>query len=113
MANDTKKEYKELFKKYPNVGDVWTGNEEEKEIHYTVKNYTKNGSRWVLEDEKTYTINYIHYYNVIDPRATRFFKNLGGYERTLCSYTKRGYLPVEVTSINPDRTYKTVRTFSF
>ena len=110
---ETKKEYKELFKKYPNVGDVWTGNEDEKTIDYTIKNYVKSGSRWTLTEEKHETINYIHFYNVVDPRATRFFRNLGGYDVTKCAYTCKGFLPVEVISINPDRTYKTVRTFKF
>lgn len=110
---ETKKEYNELFKKYPNVGDVWTGNEDEKTIDYTIKNYVKNGSRWTLTEEKHEKINYINYYNVVDPRAARFFRSLGGYDKTTCSYTRKGYLPVECVSINPDRTYKTVRSFKF
>lgn len=111
--SETKKEYKELFKKYPNVGDLWTGNEDEKTIEYTVRNYTKKGSRWILEKETSYNVNYINYYNVVDPRATRFFRNLGGYDKTTCTYTNKGYLPTNVISISPDRQSKTERQFKF
>lgn len=49
--------------------------------------------------------------NVFD--AVQFFKDLGGYEKVSCGYTKAGYLPDELLSISPNRTEKTVRKYYF
>lgn len=110
---EARETYKELFKTYPEVSGVWTPTEDEKTIEYTCTHYEKRGARWAeVESERT-ACNYVTYYNVVDPRASRFMRNLGGYERTTCNYTKRGYIPTECVSISPDRTEKTVRTFKF
>lgn len=110
---EARETYAELFKKYPEVSGVFTDNEDEKRIMYRCENYEKHGSRWELVDITEERINYVFYYNVVDPRASRFMRNLGGYERTTVNYTKRGYIPTECVSISPDRTAKTVRRFEF
>lgn len=110
---EARETYAELFKKYPEVSGVFTDNEDKKSIIYWCENYEKHGSRWELVDITEERINYVFYYNVVDPRASRFMRNLGGYERTTVNYTKRGYIPTECVSISPDRTAKTVRRFEF
>ena len=40
-----------------------------------------------------------------------FFKNLGGSERVTKGYTVAGYIPVELSSISPERKTKIVRSF--
>ena len=110
---EARETYKELFKTYPEVSGVWTPTEDEKAIEYTCTHYEKRGARWHETERKRTACNYVTYYNVVDPRASRFMRNLGGYERTTCNYTKRGYIPTECVSISPDRTAKTVRTFKF
>ena len=113
----TYKEYREKYKRaikaYPEITGLWRDTEDEKEITYTCINYEKRGSRWIETERTTEKINYIFYTNVVDPNAIAFFRNLGGYEKITKSYTRAGFLPVEVSSISPDRTQKTVRSFRF
>lgn len=111
--SEARETYKTLFKSYPEVTNLWSEDEDKKEITCTIKHYQKKGSRWIETESKTEQINYIFYWNTVDPRASRFMRNLGGYERTTLNYTKKGYIPVECISISPDRTEKTVRTFTF
>ena len=40
-----------------------------------------------------------------------FFRDLGGSERVTKGYTIAGYIPVELSSISPERKTKIVRTF--
>ena len=40
-----------------------------------------------------------------------FFRDLGGSERVTKGYTVAGYIPVELSSISPERKTKIVRTF--
>lgn len=108
-----KNEYKEAVKAYPDLTNLHNDNEENKEISLTCKRYIKSGSKWTQTESKTQAINYLHYANIIDPSASKFFRNLGGYERIKKNYTRRGYLPIEVISISPDRTKKTVYSFTF
>lgn len=105
--------YKEAIKAYPEITGLYTENEDEKPIFCTCTNYEKRGTKWVEVERTTENINFIFYSNIVDPAAIRFFRNLGGIERITKSYTKRGYLPIEVSSTSPDREHKTVRSFSF
>lgn len=73
--------------------------------------YHKRASRWVLAETETEDVDDRHYFNVFD--AVPFFRNLGGYERVICTYTTLGYIPVESISISPDRETKIVRKFKF
>ena len=110
---EIKKTYPRLFKAYPDTINLYTDDEDKKPITYTLKHYEKRGSRWQLVDEETKQINYIFYYNAIDPAASAFMRNLGGYERTEKAYTRAGLVPIRNTSISPDRTKKTVREYKF
>ena len=40
-----------------------------------------------------------------------FFRNLGGSERVTKGYTVAGYIPVELSSISPEKKTKIVRSF--
>ena len=52
-----------------------------------------------------------NYHNYTSDDTQRFFRRLGGSETAERCYTKRGYIVTRLTSINPDRTLKIVRTF--
>ena len=111
--SEAKQTYKRLFAKYPEVTSLWRPTTTENNITLTVEEYEKRGARWILTDSTTEKINYTFYYNTVDPNASDFFKNLGGYERTTCAYTRAGFIPVQCVSINPSRDRKTVRKFDF
>lgn len=108
-----KKEYKKALKAYPDASYLFTDSEDVEEISLTCKHYVKNGSKWEEASSRSEMVNYLHYMNVVDPRTIQFFKNLGGYEKVNKGYTCKGYLPIEVISISPDRTEKTVYKFTF
>lgn len=73
--------------------------------------YTKRGTRWAETERETESMTPAFYCNCVD--AVPFFRRCGGSERVSMSYTIRGYLPVEISSVSPDRCEKVVRRFSF
>lgn len=75
----------------------------------TETRYEKRGGKWYKTSEKREDVTPAYYFNTID--AIPFFRGLGGYERVYCGYCVRGYVPLEITSISPDRKEKTVRVF--
>ena len=99
--------YKAILKKFPDLlsGFGATGYT----YQLTKKEYEKVGSRWKLVDSETRDVSFENYMNVIS--AGPFFKNLGGRETLSKSYTPLGYVPVEVNSISPDGTQKSVWSF--
>lgn len=103
---EAKKTYKALFKKYPGMLEAFGYNPTMTEV-----SFIKSGSKWIETERRVRFVDAETYYNVFS--AIPFFRNLGGFERVSMSYTRAGYLPVEVVSISPDRTQKTVRTFDF
>ena len=81
-------------------------------ITMTEKTYTRHGNKWIIDsiNKEKYTVkNYIYTLDAIP-----FFRSLGGFEKVekhaVCPY---GYIPDVLTSINPDRTEKIVREFTF
>lgn len=102
-----KETYKRTLKKYP--GTSFTFGVEN--IGLKIVRQIKNGSRWNTTEQKEKTVDYEFYMNTVD--AIPFFKNLGGSERVSQSYTKIAYLPVEITSTSPDRSKRTIYTFTF
>lgn len=102
--------YKATLKKYPDIDTLFCFLDS-KVITETITHYTKKGGRWIETETKEALIPARYYYNVLD--AVPFFKNLGGYERIETKYTKHGLIPVRVTSINPSRDEKTVRSYKF
>lgn len=111
--SEFRNEYKKAIKTYPDITNLFQDSDDIREITLTCKHYEKSGSKWKQTASKAEAVNYLHYVNIIDPRTIQFFRNLGGYEKVSKGYTKRGYLPIEVTSISPDGTEKTVYSFTF
>ena len=73
------------------------------------KKCEKRGKKWFLVSEAREDVTPAFYFNTVD--AVTWFRERGGYERVICGYCVRGYVPLEIISINPDKTEKTVRTF--
>ena len=98
--------YKNLLKKHCEISNLF-------EAGYIIEmektEYLKIGSKWKENAKITKEVDYIHYCNVFD--SVYFFKNLGGYERTIKGYTFAGYIPIEQISISPDKTKKSVYSF--
>lgn len=103
---ETMEAYKPMFKKYPGMAGAFYYRPLMKEV-----SFIKSGSKWIEIGRKEHFVESEVYYNVVS--AVPWFRNLGGYERVSMSYTRAGYIPVEVISISPDRTQKTVRSFDF
>lgn len=103
---ETMDAYRPMFKKYPGMAGAFYYRPLMKEV-----SFVKSGSKWIETGRKERFVESEVYYNVVS--AVPFFRNLGGFERVSMSYTCAGYLPVEVVSISPDRTKKTVRSFVF
>lgn len=76
-----------------------------------IETQEKQGSRWITTETETKTISKSFYYNLIDERAIRFFRNLGGVETVQRNYTKMGYLPVRILSTSPNRETRIIRNF--
>ena len=106
---DFKNTYKKTLKKY-NV-DIIFDILNDKVITETRTHYIKSGSKWIKTDEKTEKINGLYYMNVLD--SVQFFRNLGGLETVKKTYTKHGFIPTTINSVNPSRDEKTVRSYSF
>ena len=77
----------------------------------TLETQEKQGSKWITTETETKTISKSFYYNMIDEKAIRFFRNLGGIETVQRNYTKMGYIPVRILSTSPDRQTRIIRTF--
>lgn len=107
-----KEEYKKMFFKYPETSNL-IKSEDIEDIGFIRTNYIKEGSKWIIEDQEESKINFEFYFNVIDPRAIQFFRNLGGTERVTLNYTGKGYIPVKVVSTNPSRDRRTIYEFIF
>ena len=105
--------YKALLKASPEVSNLYQDDQDATPYTLTIEHYEKRGSRWKLIDTDTRPIGFIHYCNTVDPNASAFMRSLGGWERTTRTYTRKGYLPTECISINPDRTKKTIRRIKF
>ena len=72
---------------------------------------TSSGKSWKknpVEINKS-IINSENFKNIIS--SIPFFRNLGGSERVTKGYTIAGYIPVELSSISPDKETKIVRRF--
>lgn len=72
---------------------------------------TPSGKSWKSkpDSEETKKIPADWYHNYFD--AVPFFRNCGGSESVQMGYTYAGYLPVQLTSISPERDKKIVRRF--
>ena len=72
---------------------------------------TLSGKSWKSKaDEETIRkVKTDWYHNIFD--GIPFFRGLGGSERVEYGYTYAGYLPVQCTSISPDRETKVIRRY--
>ena len=71
----------------------------------------KEGTKTVFTASPSTTENITEsqYNNIIESK--KFFQSLGGIERDIKTYTKRGYKVTRITSTSPDRKTKVVREF--
>ena len=86
---------------------------EQYKITLTTERYerTSSGKSWKknpVESNKS-IINSENFKNIIS--SISFSRNLGGSERVTKGYTIAGYIPVELSSISPDKKTKIVRKF--
>jgi hypothetical protein len=74
---------------------------------------TESGKSWRSKptSEETEIIKFENYFNYLS--SVQFFKNMGGYERVEKGYTIAGHIPVQITSISPDKTEKIIYKFKF
>lgn len=107
---EIRKTYQWVLRRYPST-DGLTGRMYDELGTVTTTYYAKRGSRWIetKQDVKAFTGSY--YFNTVD--AVPFFRGLGGYERVELAYSYAGYIPRRITSINPDRTVRVIREFTF
>ena len=108
--SEFRKTYAWMIKAYPGTSEIYRDNFTSDMIgKCTTEKYVKSGNSWKKVSESKKDVTGYNYCNCID--AIPFFRNLGGYERAECRYTVRGYIPVVISSISPDRKEKTVRNF--
>ena len=100
-----------MLNMYPGTDRVYRENMSEKIGGLKMETYEKIGGKWKIVSRECSELTPAIYCNSVD--AIPFFRNLGGYERIEMNYTRLAYLPVVISSINPDRTKKVVRTFLF
>jgi hypothetical protein len=81
------------------------------QITLTKENYFKDGKKWTLSETETELIDLKTVERIAD--SVKFFRRLGGTETLVKGYTCAGYNPVKLTSTNPDKTAKTIRTFNY
>lgn len=74
---------------------------------------TESGKSWRKKPDTVSAKNITReqYNNVVD--ATPFFRRLGGVETVTKAYTCIGYVPIQISSINPSKTVKIIRRFEF
>lgn len=102
--------YAETLKKYPETRELYFNDFYGFLIgKVTTEKYEKRGKEWFLVSMRREDVTPAYYFNTVD--AVSFFRNLGGYERVKRGYCVRGCVPLEITSISPDRKEKTVRKF--
>jgi hypothetical protein len=80
-------------------------------ITLTKETYYKDGRKWALCEIETEAVDLRTVERIAD--SVKFFRRLGGTETLVKGYTCAGYNPVKLTSTNPDKTAKTIRTFNY
>ena len=84
-------------------------------IRMTTKIYsrTDSGKSWRANPDETETqiIDERQYNNIVCDDTLRWFRRLGGSETPTRSYTAHGYKIVQLSSCDPSRSIKKVRTF--
>ena len=86
------------------------------QIILTQKEFIKNPNTkttYILKHETIEEISEDQHRNMTNDNTLRFFRRLGGSENKVYGYTCNGYKVTKLTSTNPDKTTKVVRTFKF
>ena len=109
--SEFRKTYRDMLKKYPGTGNIYREDMQETIGTCIKTTYTKRGSRWIETEKERAEFTRANYCNCVD--AVPFFRALGGYEKVETGYTYKGFLPVQINSISPDKKQKIVRTFVF
>ena len=75
---------------------------------------TEAGKKWGKQpaEVERLAVDEEYYNNIFNKSTLNFFKGLGGTERIMKGYTIEGYIPVQLTSISPDKTTKIIRKFT-
>lgn len=89
----------------------------ERTVNITEYTYsrTDSGKSWKSKPDtvENFVVSWEQYLDMTSPDTCRFFRRLGGSEFLSRSYTKYGYLPVELISCNPSKDIRIVRVFDF
>ena len=75
---------------------------------------TESGKNWKKQpvEVERLKVDEEYYNNIFNKSTLNFFKGLGGTERITKGYTIEGYIPVQLTSISPDKTTRIIRKFT-
>lgn len=105
-----RKMYAWTLKNYPGTYELFNSDFHNFMIgKVTTEKHEKRGGKWTLISTEKDDVTPAYYFNSVD--AVPFFRHLGGRESVSCGYCVRGYVPLLISSISPDRTQKTVRKF--
>jgi hypothetical protein len=110
--SDFKKEFSAALKKYPDASGLYSETARN-DIEMVFTHYEKRSGRWEAVETNSKMVDFVHYLRVVSPETVKWFRNLGGYEKIVTGYTRKGFLPVESISISPLRDEKSVRGFIF
>lgn len=100
--------YHDTLRKYPGMECAYNAHWA---YRCTTTKYYKIGGKW-HEAENGTSVEIVpgnYYLNTV--ASIPVFRGLGGSERVTMGYTCAGYIPVQVSSISPDRKEKIVRRF--
>lgn len=75
---------------------------------------TESGKSWKKQpvEVERKEVNEEYYNNIFNKSTLSFFRGLGGTERVTKGYTIEGYIPVQLTSISPEKETKIIRKFT-
>ena len=75
---------------------------------------TEAGKKWGKQpaEVERVEVDEEYYNNIFNKSTLEFFKGLGGTERITKGYTIEGYIPVQLTSISPDKKTRIIRKFT-
>jgi len=85
-------------------------------IILTQKEYSKNPNTkttYIFEGEEVREISEKEHDLITNEETQKYFRRLRGTETANYGYTCNGYKVTKLTSTNPDKTTKIVRTFKF
>ena len=108
-----KNTYKWTVKEYPDTTQLFEDDLSKAVGSCVTIRLEKSGCKWVEIEKEVKQMTIENYFNIVD--AVPFFRRLSGGrgEKVVKAYTKYGLIPVEISSLSPNRTEKVIRKFSF